>query len=66
MTVLVLALATSAVSAGNLLGDPRAGEEIYRRCLACHALAYDRTARGIAGFSDGGLAACRAFPTPRR
>ena len=26
-----------------LHGDPKAGEEIYTRCLACHALAYDRT-----------------------
>ena len=24
-------------------GDARSGEEIYARCLACHALAYDRT-----------------------
>lgn len=24
-------------------GDPNAGEAIYSRCLACHALAYDRT-----------------------
>jgi cytochrome c len=23
-------------------GDPRAGEAVYARCLACHALAYDR------------------------
>lgn len=34
-----LALAASA----GLPGDPKAGEEIYARCLACHALAYDRT-----------------------
>jgi cytochrome c len=24
------------------LGDPAAGEAVYSRCLACHALAYDR------------------------
>ena len=24
-------------------GDPKAGQEIYARCIACHALAYDRT-----------------------
>lgn len=24
-------------------GDPKAGLNIYSRCLACHALAYDRT-----------------------
>ncbi|WP_438860372.1 c-type cytochrome, partial [Achromobacter spanius] len=25
------------------VGDARRGEEIYGRCLACHALAYNRT-----------------------
>ena len=24
-------------------GDPRAGEQIYARCLGCHALEYNRT-----------------------
>jgi len=24
-------------------GDPKAGQEIYFRCIGCHALAYDRT-----------------------
>ena len=24
-------------------GDPKAGEAVYPRCAACHALAYDRT-----------------------
>lgn len=28
---------------GTLRGDPKEGEKIYARCLACHALAYDRT-----------------------
>lgn len=36
-----VALAVSAAAAPG--GDPNAGEEIYARCLACHALAYDRT-----------------------
>lgn len=27
----------------TLRGDPQTGEVIYGRCLACHALAYDRT-----------------------
>lgn len=26
-----------------LKGDPAAGKAVYDRCLACHALAYDRT-----------------------
>lgn len=28
---------------GTRQGDPKNGETIYARCLACHALAYDRT-----------------------
>ena len=24
-------------------GDPKAGEAVYSRCLACHSLAYNRT-----------------------
>ena len=35
------ALAVSTDAAAR--GDPDAGKEIYARCLACHALAYDRT-----------------------
>lgn len=39
-----LALAGSAAAkAPALQGSPSAGEAIYARCLACHALAYDRT-----------------------
>jgi len=33
----------SAAGAAAPAGDPNAGEAIYSRCLACHALAYDRT-----------------------
>ena len=44
---LALALAAGAAPAASKnagsLGDPKAGEAIYSRCLACHALAYDRT-----------------------
>ena len=43
----VLAAAVSIVAMGMAAeppqGDPDAGAEIYTRCLACHALAYDRT-----------------------
>ena len=39
-----LAFATGAVAAArNAPGDAGAGEAIYSRCVACHALAYDRT-----------------------
>jgi cytochrome c len=37
-------LCTAAAAAEKpVRGDPSAGEAIYGRCLACHALAYDRT-----------------------
>ena len=37
-----IVFATGAAAAGGG-GDPEAGEAIYSRCVACHALAYDRT-----------------------
>ncbi len=46
MAGIALLLATSAMAAVSTpvqRGDPHRGEEIYARCLACHALAYDRT-----------------------
>ena len=41
----VLFAAALAAAAGNAAakGDAKKGEEIYSRCLACHALGYDRT-----------------------
>ena len=39
---LLLALAAGAASAAATKGDPKAGEEIYSRCLACHSLTADR------------------------
>jgi cytochrome c len=35
--------ALPAAKEGRAAGDAKAGEAIYARCLACHALAYDRT-----------------------
>ena len=41
---LALAALASALQASHAApGDAKRGEEIYSRCLACHALAYDRT-----------------------
>ncbi len=42
---LALAAGTALAAAkdGGPSGNPKAGEAIYTRCLACHALAYDRT-----------------------
>ena len=41
-SALVLA-ALAASTPASAAGDARAGEAIYARCQACHALAYDRT-----------------------
>ncbi|MEP7345721.1 MAG: cytochrome c family protein [Gemmatimonadaceae bacterium] len=40
---LVVGGASAAAKNAALQGDPTTGEAIYARCLACHALAYDRT-----------------------
>jgi cytochrome c len=37
------AFAAMAAPVASGQGDSKAGEAIYTRCLACHALAYDRT-----------------------
>lgn len=39
---LVTALAVCASPAARAAGDLQRGEQVYARCLACHALAYDR------------------------
>ncbi len=36
-------IAAAAAQAFGAAADPKRGEEVYSRCLACHALAYDRT-----------------------
>jgi len=41
--VLALVAGLTSAAGGVMPGDPKAGEGIYARCLACHALAYDRT-----------------------
>ena len=41
--VVMGALAGPFAQAAAARGDVHKGEEIYSRCLACHALAYDRT-----------------------
>ena len=43
IAVAFLALLMAAIPAAGAAGDAKAGEAIYERCLACHALAYDRT-----------------------
>ena len=40
---LAAGVAPAASQDGAELGNPKTGESVYSRCLACHALAYDRT-----------------------
>ena len=42
LRVLLAAAAACSVGAASAAGDAKRGEELYARCAACHALAYDR------------------------
>lgn len=57
----MLALASSAAMAAPL-GDATAGEAIYARCLACHALAYDRTGPRHCGLFGRRAGSVAGFP----
>ncbi|HJV28825.1 MAG TPA: cytochrome c family protein [Aromatoleum sp.] len=41
--IALAALFAAPAGAATTTGDPARGKEIYDRCLACHALAYNRT-----------------------
>ena len=41
--IALAALLAAPAGAASITGDPARGKEIYGRCLACHALAYNRT-----------------------
>jgi cytochrome c len=63
-----LSLAAAALPA-SAAGDARAGEMIYSRCLACHALAYDRTGPrhcGLFGRRAGSVAGFEYSEAMRR
>ena len=55
-----LAIAAGGLAARGLpAGDPKAGEAVYARCFACHALAYNRTGPkhcGLLGRRAGSVA----------
>jgi len=61
-----LALAASATPAqakdAALQVDPNNGEAIYARCLACHALAYDRTGPRHCGLFGRHAGSVKGFP----
>ncbi len=66
---LALAAGLALAGAAGAAGDPKAGEEIYSRCLACHALAYDRTGPrhcGLFGRRAGSVAGFEYSPAMRR
>jgi len=51
------------------LGDARAGEEVYSRCLGCHALDYDRTGPkhcGLLGRRAGSVPGYEYSPAMKR
>ena len=55
---LALLMAAIPAAGARAAGDAKAGEAIYERCLACHALAYDRTGPrhcGLFGRRAGGV-----------
>ena len=73
MAVLARALAGAALAlaAGTALaaakgaaarGDPQTGQEIYARCIACHALAYDRTGPRHCGLIGRRAGSMKDFP----
>jgi cytochrome c len=59
-----LALAVGAAPAATAAppGDPAGGEAIYSRCLACHALAYDRTGPRHCGLIGRRAGVVKGFP----
>ncbi|HRO52295.1 MAG TPA: c-type cytochrome [Alicycliphilus sp.] len=64
-TLLALATLVPLPAGAATPGDPARGEAIYARCLACHALAYNRTGPkhcGLFGRRAGGVADFRYSP----
>jgi cytochrome c len=58
-----LALAALAASAPAMAaGDPKAGEAVYSRCVACHALSYDRTGPRHCGLIGRRAGSVAGFP----
>ena len=59
LAVALSTLAAGVAPAAGAAGDAKAGEAVYARCLACHALAYDRTGPrhcGVIGRRAGSVA----------
>jgi cytochrome c len=61
-SALALALGAAPAATAAPPGDPANGEAIYSRCLACHALAYDRTGPRHCGLIGRRAGAVEGFP----
>ena len=61
LAAMMLGMATT-VALAMPPGDPRTGEAIYSRCLACHALAYDRTGPRHCGLFGRRAGSIKGFP----
>jgi cytochrome c len=64
-----MVLALAAVAPAAAAPDPVRGEQIYGRCLACHALAYDRVGPrhcGLFGRPAGSVAGFVYSPAMKR
>jgi len=62
LAVLTLLMAAIPASGASLAGDAKAGEAIYERCLACHALAYDRTGPRHCGLFGRRAGSVKGYP----
>ena len=59
LRVALAAAAALSVGAAEAAGDAKRGEQLYARCAACHALAYDRVGPrhcGLIGRPAGSIA----------
>ena len=59
LRVALAAAAALSVGAAEAAGDAKRGEQLYARCAACHALAYDRVGPrhcGLMGRRAGSIA----------
>jgi cytochrome c len=66
---LTFGLVLAAASAAATGGDPARGEKLYARCMACHALAYDRVGPrhcGLFGRKAGSVAGFEYSPSMKR
>src|SRR5947208_14447028 len=68
-SALAVAFALAAQDAASAGGDPARGEQLYGRCEACHALAYDRVGPrhcGVLGRRAGSVPGFEYSPAMKR